>query len=111
MIHTMPTDILDTLDDNRVVIAPPGFLRWRKDRVIAAAKKGNVRAFEVSFKRRARRFLRLAHDNVLYHSLLGWTGGNRFLDHLSEMATIRSSGLPLLNAPNGIPGPWRVSED
>jgi hypothetical protein len=47
----------------------------------------------------------LGNGNVLYHSLLGWTGRNRFLDHLSEMASIRSSGLPLLNAPNGIPGP------
>src|SRR5260370_28943361 len=56
-------------------------------------------------------FIGLGNDSVLYHSLLGWTGRNRFLDHLYEMATIRSSGLPLLNASNGIPGPWRVFED
>jgi hypothetical protein len=49
----------------------------------------------------------LTNDSVLYHSL-GWIGRNRFLNHLCEMATIRSSGLPLLNAPNGIPGPWGV---
>jgi hypothetical protein len=43
--------------------------------------------------------------NVLYHSLLAWTDRSRFLDHLSEMATIRSSGLPLLNAPTAFPDP------
>ena len=42
---------------------------------------------------------------------LGWQARSRFLGHLSEMATIRSSGWPLRNAPNGIPRPWRVSQD
>jgi hypothetical protein len=53
------------------------------------------------------RFRLLAIASFIIHYLGGQT--NRFLDYLSEMATIRSSGLPLLNAPNGIPGPWRVS--
>jgi hypothetical protein len=39
---------------------------------------------------------------------LGWQARNRFLGHLPEMATIRSSGWPLRNAPNGIPKPLRV---
>jgi hypothetical protein len=39
---------------------------------------------------------------------LGWRACNRFWGHLSEIATILSSGLPQRNAPNGIPRPWRV---
>jgi hypothetical protein len=35
----------------------------------------------------------------------GWQAGSRFVVVLSEMATIRSSGLPPRNAPNGIPRP------
>jgi hypothetical protein len=36
---------------------------------------------------------------------LGSEARNRFLGHLPETATIRLSGLPVRNAPNGIPRP------
>jgi RNA polymerase sigma-70 factor, ECF subfamily len=61
MINKMPTDILDTLDDSEVVVAPVVIALETEDIVlVAAAKSGNVRAFEVLVKRHERRFLRLA---------------------------------------------------
>jgi hypothetical protein len=50
-------------------------------------------------------------DIVLYHSLLGLASRNKFLSHLPELETIRSSGWPLRNAPNDIPKPLGVYED
>jgi hypothetical protein len=44
---------------------------------------------------------RFTNDNVLYRSLIGLAARNRFLGHLSEMATILSCGF----LPNGIPRP------
>lgn len=61
MINNMPTDILDKLDDSEVVVAPMVIALETEDIVlVAAAKGGNVRAFEVLVKRHERRFLRLA---------------------------------------------------
>ena len=48
------------------------------------------------------------NDNVLYHSLLRLTSPQHVWGSLSEMGTICSSGLPTRNAPNDVPGPWRV---
>ena len=61
MIDKMPTDILDTLDDSEVVVAPMVIALETEDTaLVAAAKGGNVRAFEVLVKRHERRFLRIA---------------------------------------------------
>jgi RNA polymerase sigma-70 factor (ECF subfamily) len=61
MINKMPADILDALDDSEVVVAPMVIALGTKDIVlVAAAKGGNVRAFEVLVKRHERRFLRIA---------------------------------------------------
>jgi RNA polymerase sigma-70 factor (ECF subfamily) len=61
MINKMPTNILDTLDDSEVVVAPMVIALGTEDIVlVAAAKGGNVRAFEVLVKRHERRFLRIA---------------------------------------------------
>jgi RNA polymerase sigma-70 factor, ECF subfamily len=61
MINKMPTDILGTLDDREVVVAPMVIALETEDVVlVAAAKGGNVHAFEVLVKRHERRFLRLA---------------------------------------------------
>jgi RNA polymerase sigma-70 factor, ECF subfamily len=61
MIKKMPTDISDTLDDSEVVVAPMVIAPETEDIVlVAAAKGGNVHAFEVLVKRHERRFLRLA---------------------------------------------------
>ncbi len=48
-------------------------------------------------------------DSVLYHSLLRLASPQQVWGSLSEMGTICSSGLPTRNAPNDVPGPWRVS--
>jgi RNA polymerase sigma-70 factor, ECF subfamily len=61
MINKMPADILGTLDDSEVVDAPMVIALETEDIVlVAAAKGGNVRAFEVLVKRHERRFLRIA---------------------------------------------------
>jgi RNA polymerase sigma-70 factor, ECF subfamily len=61
MINKMPTDILGTLGDSEVVVAPMVIALETEDVVlVAAAKAGNVHAFEVLVKRHERRFLRLA---------------------------------------------------
>jgi RNA polymerase sigma-70 factor, ECF subfamily len=61
MINKMPADILDTFDDSEVVVAPMVIALGTKDIVlVAAAKGGNVRAFEVLVQRHERRFLRIA---------------------------------------------------
>jgi Histidine kinase-, DNA gyrase B-, and HSP90-like ATPase len=52
----------------------------------------------------AGRFAMLAIASFIMH-YLGWQARNRFLSHLPEMATIRPSGWPLRNSPNGIPRP------
>ena len=57
----MPTDISDTRDDSEAVVAPMVIALETEDVVlVAAAKGGNVGAFEVLVKRHERRFLRLA---------------------------------------------------
>lgn len=57
----MPTDILETLDESKSAIVPAAIALKEKDTVIvAAAKNGNIRAFEVLVMRHGRRFLRLA---------------------------------------------------
>jgi RNA polymerase sigma-70 factor (ECF subfamily) len=63
MINKMPADILDTIDidDGEVAIAPVAIALEAKDTaLVAAAKDGNVRAFEALVKRHQRRFLRIA---------------------------------------------------
>lgn len=61
MINKMPADILDTFDDSEVVVAPMVIALGAADIVlVAAAKGGNVRAFEVLVKRHERKFLRIA---------------------------------------------------
>jgi hypothetical protein len=50
---------------------------------------------------------KLAIASFIIH-YLGSQARNRFLGHLPAMATVRSSGWSLRNAPNGIPRPWRV---
>src|SRR5271165_2593139 len=52
----------------------------------------------------------LGNDNVLIVHYPGWRARNRFLGQLPEMATIRSSGRPLRNAPNGIPTLGRLNQ-
>lgn len=57
----MPANILDNFDDSEAVLASMVIALETKDTVlVAAAKGGNVRAFEVLVKRHERRFLRLA---------------------------------------------------
>ena len=46
----------------------------------------------------------LAIASFIIH-YVSWQARNRFWGHLSEMATISSSGLPPRNAPNEIPRP------
>lgn len=61
MIHKMPADILGTLDDSEVVVAPMVIALETEDIVlVTAAKGGNVDAFEVLVKRHTRKFLRIA---------------------------------------------------
>jgi RNA polymerase sigma-70 factor, ECF subfamily len=61
MINKMPADILDTFDGSEAVVAPMVIALGTEDIVlVAAAKGGNVRAFEVLVKRHERRFLRIA---------------------------------------------------
>lgn len=58
----------------------------------------------------ARSGTRLTIASFIVH-YLGWQARNRFLGYLPEMVTIRSSGWPLRNAPNGIPRHLRVYRD
>jgi RNA polymerase sigma-70 factor (ECF subfamily) len=61
MINKMPADILARFDDGEAVVAPMVIALATEDRVlVAAAKGGNLRAFEVLVKRHERRFLRIA---------------------------------------------------
>jgi len=61
MTNKMPADILETFDDSEVVVAPMVITLETADVVlVAAAKGGNVDAFEVLVKRHQRRFLRIA---------------------------------------------------
>src|ERR1700723_2985255 len=59
----MPTDILDTsdIDGGEVAIAPGAIAPEAKDTVlVAAAKSGSTRAFEVLVNRHTPKFLRIA---------------------------------------------------
>jgi RNA polymerase sigma-70 factor (ECF subfamily) len=59
----MPTDILDTIDidGGEVAIAPVEIASEAKDAaLVAAAKSGSTRAFDVLVKRHTRKFLRIA---------------------------------------------------
>jgi len=61
MTNKMPADILETFEDSEVVVAPMMITLETADVVlVAAAKGGNVDAFEVLVKRHERRFLRIA---------------------------------------------------
>lgn len=61
MVDQMLTDILDTPDDSEAVVTPMVIALETEDVVlVAAAKGGNVRAFEVLVKRHERRLLRIA---------------------------------------------------
>jgi RNA polymerase sigma-70 factor (ECF subfamily) len=59
----MPSDILDTIDidGGEVALAPVAIAPEAKDAaLVAAAKSGSTRAFDVLVKRHARKFLRIA---------------------------------------------------
>jgi RNA polymerase sigma-70 factor (ECF subfamily) len=61
--NTMPSDILDTIDtDGReIAIAPVAIAPEAKDTaLVAAARSGSTRAFDVLVKRHTRKFLRIA---------------------------------------------------
>jgi hypothetical protein len=57
----MPAGFPDRIDDNEAAIAPIGGLAGTEDMVlVAAAKDGSSRAFEILVERHERRILRVA---------------------------------------------------
>lgn len=76
-------------------------MRCRSGVVITPPRRDNpTLSFETTYGLSAA--MRLRSTSFIVHDL-GWQARNRFLGHLPEMKTIRSSGWSLRNAPNGIP--------